>query len=91
MGGFFTSLQYGVMFPLAGFNYLPGELARSSAQQGGVTTDKLGLDTRRRRCCAGTSAFSSRARRLASPPLELDSSRYRAEARAIESSYFGMM
>jgi uncharacterized protein (TIGR04551 family) len=45
MGGFFTSLQYGVMFPLAGFNYLPGELARASAQQQGLTTDKLGLDT----------------------------------------------
>jgi uncharacterized protein (TIGR04551 family) len=30
MGGFFTSLQYGVMFPLAGFNYLPGELTRAT-------------------------------------------------------------
>ena len=27
MGGFFTSLQYGVMFPLGGFSYLPGEQA----------------------------------------------------------------
>ena len=26
MGGFFTSLQYGVMFPLGGFDYLPGEV-----------------------------------------------------------------
>jgi uncharacterized protein (TIGR04551 family) len=25
MGGFYTALQYGVLFPLAGFNYLPGE------------------------------------------------------------------
>src|SRR4029079_2506511 len=31
MGGFFTSLEYGVMFPLAGFNYLPGELAKAAA------------------------------------------------------------
>jgi uncharacterized protein (TIGR04551 family) len=45
MGGFFTSLEYGVMFPLAGFNYLPGEIAKAQAAQGGVTADKLGLDT----------------------------------------------
>jgi uncharacterized protein (TIGR04551 family) len=39
MGGFFTSLQYGVMFPLAGFNYLPGEIA--NANKG---TIKAGFD-----------------------------------------------
>lgn len=26
MGGFYTALQYGVLFPLAGFNYLPKEI-----------------------------------------------------------------
>ena len=45
MGGFFTSLEYGVMFPLSGFNYLPGELARASAARPGVTAQNLGLDT----------------------------------------------
>ena len=25
MGGFFTMLQYGVLFPLGGLGYLPGE------------------------------------------------------------------
>ncbi len=44
MGGFFTSIQYGVMFPLSGFDYLPGELSRAGAGQG-VTTDQLGLET----------------------------------------------
>ncbi len=28
MGGFYTMLQYGVLFPLAGLNYLPGEATR---------------------------------------------------------------
>jgi uncharacterized protein (TIGR04551 family) len=27
MGGFYTMLQYGVLFPLSGFNYLPGEIS----------------------------------------------------------------
>ena len=27
MGGFFTMLQYGVLFPLGGLGYLPGETA----------------------------------------------------------------
>ncbi|MDI3289231.1 TIGR04551 family protein [Polyangium sp. 15x6] len=28
MGGFYTMLQYGVLFPLGGFDYLPGEIGR---------------------------------------------------------------
>ncbi len=42
MGGFFTSLQYGVMFPLAGFNYLPGEISRAL---GGTTATSDNLST----------------------------------------------
>jgi uncharacterized protein (TIGR04551 family) len=38
MGGFFTSLEYGVMFPLAGFNYLPGEIARANTNPGATTS-----------------------------------------------------
>ncbi len=30
MGGFYTALQYGVLFPLSGFNYLPGEIANAA-------------------------------------------------------------
>ena len=44
MGGFFTSLEYGVMFPLAGFNYLPGEIARASAA-GRLANDPLDTAT----------------------------------------------
>jgi uncharacterized protein (TIGR04551 family) len=32
MGGFFTMLQYGVLFPLAGLDYLPGEKYQASQQ-----------------------------------------------------------
>jgi uncharacterized protein (TIGR04551 family) len=38
MGGFFTSLQYGVFFPLGGLGYLPDQVERA----GGATS---GLDT----------------------------------------------
>jgi len=44
MGGFFTSLEYGVMFPLAGFNYLPGEITRASAA-GRLASDPLDTAT----------------------------------------------
>ncbi len=30
MGGFFTMLQYGVLFPLGGLSYLPGEVSKAS-------------------------------------------------------------
>jgi uncharacterized protein (TIGR04551 family) len=37
MGGFFTSLQYGVLFPLSGLNYMPVE--KANAQASGNTLD----------------------------------------------------
>jgi uncharacterized protein (TIGR04551 family) len=36
MGGFFTMLQYGVLFPLGGLGYQPGEV--SSAQNNAIPT-----------------------------------------------------
>jgi uncharacterized protein (TIGR04551 family) len=46
MGGFFTSLEYGVMFPLAGFNYLPGEVSRAPVSTNATTTaDNLSTAT----------------------------------------------
>jgi uncharacterized protein (TIGR04551 family) len=39
MGGFFTSLQYGVMFPLGGLGYLPGEEAEYADATGGAELD----------------------------------------------------
>lgn len=33
MGGFFTSLEYGVLFPLAGLGYLPGQVSSYAAFQ----------------------------------------------------------
>ncbi len=38
MGGFFTALQYGVLFPLGGLGYLPGETSAAAASG-------IGLDT----------------------------------------------
>jgi uncharacterized protein (TIGR04551 family) len=37
VGGFFSMLQYGVFFPLAGLNYLPGEQASMSISDWGVS------------------------------------------------------
>ncbi|HSN98528.1 MAG TPA: hypothetical protein VLS89_09520, partial [Candidatus Nanopelagicales bacterium] len=34
MGGFYTMLQYGVMFPLGGLGYLPGEQLRYQSATG---------------------------------------------------------
>jgi uncharacterized protein (TIGR04551 family) len=39
MGGFFTSLQYGVMFPLGGLGYLPGQEANFAELTGGGQLD----------------------------------------------------
>jgi len=36
MGGFYTSLEYGVLFPLDGLDYLPGEKAAYAAEQDGA-------------------------------------------------------
>jgi hypothetical protein len=48
MGGFFTALQYGVLFPLAGFNLLPGELQDAKAAAGvGATFDTQTAQTLR--------------------------------------------
>src|SRR5262249_29184312 len=40
MGGFFTSLEYGVLFPLGGLGFLPGQQTNyaSSNTQGGMTS-----------------------------------------------------
>jgi uncharacterized protein (TIGR04551 family) len=42
MGGFFTSLQYGVLFPLGGLNYLPGQVDEYRRFQ---SPDEEDLDT----------------------------------------------
>jgi uncharacterized protein (TIGR04551 family) len=39
MGGFFTSLQYGVLFPLGGLGYLPGETKDYANATGGAMID----------------------------------------------------
>lgn len=38
MGGFFTSLQYGVFFPLGGLSYLPGEVTSANPDAGDLET-----------------------------------------------------
>jgi uncharacterized protein (TIGR04551 family) len=38
MGGFYTSLQYGVMFPLGGLDYLPGEKKEAATTGTELTT-----------------------------------------------------
>ncbi len=35
MGGFYTMLQYGVLFPLGGLGYMPGEVSAYAANTGG--------------------------------------------------------
>jgi len=45
MGGFYTTLQYGVLFPLSGMNYLPGE--KSLAMSQGQTLDTATAQTLR--------------------------------------------
>jgi hypothetical protein len=42
MGGFFTQLEYGVLFPLPGLGYLPGQ---QTAYTLGVPTAGAKLDT----------------------------------------------
>lgn len=42
LGGFYTSLQYGVLFPLGGLGHLPGEVSRYTA---GSSTAVLGTET----------------------------------------------
>jgi uncharacterized protein (TIGR04551 family) len=41
LGGFYSSLQYGVFFPLAGLDYLPGETTLSSASLATAQTIRL--------------------------------------------------
>ena len=36
MGGFFTSLQYGVLFPLGGLGYQPNEITTAQNQGKGT-------------------------------------------------------
>jgi hypothetical protein len=36
MGGFYTALQYGVLFPLGGLGYLPGEVDQYAADNPGA-------------------------------------------------------
>src|SRR5262249_54008720 len=45
MGGFYTSLQYGVLFPLGGLGYLPGETTQYTATVGTTTGTTLGTQT----------------------------------------------
>jgi hypothetical protein len=46
MGGFFTMLQYGVLFPLGGLSYLPGEQdAYTKASAGNPALAGTTLDT----------------------------------------------
>jgi uncharacterized protein (TIGR04551 family) len=44
-GGFYTFLQYGVLFPLAGMNYLPGQRASFQPPGLGFTAEGAQLDT----------------------------------------------
>lgn len=37
MGGFYTALQYGVLFPLGGLGYLPGEVTQYAADNPGAS------------------------------------------------------
>jgi len=39
MGGFYTSLQYGVLFPLGGLGYLPQQVSRYASENGGAALD----------------------------------------------------
>ncbi|MCL2823173.1 MAG: TIGR04551 family protein [Polyangiaceae bacterium] len=38
MGGFYTLVQYGVLFPLGGLGYLPGEVSQAANQNIGLST-----------------------------------------------------
>src|SRR6185503_13729116 len=38
MGGFFTSLQYGVLFPMGGLGFLPGELTQVTLETSAAHT-----------------------------------------------------
>jgi uncharacterized protein (TIGR04551 family) len=42
MGGFYTAVEYGVLFPLPGLDYLPGEVSSYSAQN--PSADALDVD-----------------------------------------------
>jgi len=41
MGGFYSALQYGVLFPLGGFNYLPGETTLADSSTSAAQTLRL--------------------------------------------------
>lgn len=45
MGGFYTMLQYGVLFPLGGFSYLPGEASRYESAPENRSAPQLDTET----------------------------------------------